>query len=161
MDIQIDWTNAYTIVATATMECLSGLILFPFKRKKIHILTWFLGINLMFVLVYILRPQGVWGNFLAVIVELYGEIAMLGVFFGGSLWKNTLVHYININVINRWVSADSGNEGGHAADQDRAGGCREGWYADRMHHAGGNGAHQSDFPENLPDRGISEKRVDL
>lgn len=100
MDIQIDWTNAYTIVATAAMECLSGLILFPFKRKKIHILTWFLGINLMFVLVYILRPQGVWGNFLAVIVELYGEIAMLGVFFGGSLWKNTLVHYININVIN-------------------------------------------------------------
>ena len=63
--------------------------------------------------------------------------------------------------IDRWVSADSGNEGGHAADQDRTGGCREGWYADRMHHAGGNGAHQSDFPENLPDRGISEKRVDL
>lgn len=34
MDIQIDWTNAYTIVATAAMECLSGLILFPFKRKR-------------------------------------------------------------------------------------------------------------------------------
>lgn len=100
MDIQIDWTNAYTIVGTAVMECASGLILFPFKRKKIHILTWFLAVNLMFVVVYMLRPQGVWGNFLAVIVELYGEIAMLGIFFKGSLWKNTLVHYININVIN-------------------------------------------------------------
>lgn len=100
MDIQIDWTNAYTIVGTAIMECASGLILFPFKRKKIHILTWFLAVNLMFVVVYILRPQGVWGNFLAVIVELYGEIAMLAIFFGGSLWKNTLVHYMNINVIN-------------------------------------------------------------
>lgn len=100
MDIQIDWSNSYTFIWGTVLECVSALIVFPFKRKPIHILDYFLSALLLYFTVFVAKSQGVFGSTIAIILELYGGMLLLAIYFGGSLWKNVIANHLTLMVSN-------------------------------------------------------------
>ena len=100
MNIQVDWSNSYTFIWGTILECASALIVFPFKRKPIHILDYFLAALVLYFTVFVTKSQGIFGAMIAIILELYGGMLLLAIYFGGSLWKNVIVNHLVLMVSN-------------------------------------------------------------
>lgn len=100
MNIQIDWSNSYTFIWGTILECASALIVFPFKRKPIHILDYFLFALVLYFAVFVAKAQGIFGAAIAIILELYGGMLLLAIYFGGSLWKNVIVNHLTLMASN-------------------------------------------------------------
>lgn len=100
MNIQVDWSNSYTFIWGTILECASALIVFPFKRKPIHILDYFLAALVLYLTVFVTKSQGIFGAMIAIILELYGGMLLLAIYFGGSLWKNVIVNHLVLMVSN-------------------------------------------------------------
>lgn len=100
MNIQIDWSNSYTFIWGTVLECASALIVFPFKRKAIHILDYFLAALVLYFAVFVAKAQGIFGAAIAIMLELYGGMLLLAIYFGGSLWKNVIVNHLTLMASN-------------------------------------------------------------